>query len=609
MFNAHRRPLVDVPVDPTPPGRDYYVATGGSGDGLTSGAPMSLATFISATLNPDDQIFFNRGDEFNLDEYEIGVPGILVDAYGTGDNPVFTGSQDISGLTWTDEGDGSWSASMAVRPKWIAIGDSMARMSESDWIPITNVVATDVRRVSAATINALPESIVGAVLFFKEYSFRLSYERTVLAYNSTNGNITFSPALTTGTAAVGMPLKLFNQRQFMSLDGDWCWVAGTLYVQSTASPATLNIREVISDYGFYFNASSNSSISNVEMKHYKLNGATFSNLTINRIGIQDSIGFSIVGLGGTGGTAITPVPDLSASGRANDLITEDCTIDSVGYQGMQVFGVNHIIRRNKISNYCMRWTDGGAIHLYANTSWRTENVLMQNNIIFNGIGNDDGIAFGGGDILAGIYCDAGTANCIMDNNFIFDPGDYGIFVNSWTTANTITDNKISGGIIHQVQIRQELTPNVSYTYSVNENCVFTGNILVSKFTPSRDLVLYNDDGTTDFNPFSSIDNNHYAQPYSTNINKRTSNGGSSYTEMTLATWKTYIGSDASSTSYVNHLGGNTPNATHVNDEYNYTNAPVDFNVPAGYEDVYGNAFSNPVSIPAYEGLIQLKETP
>jgi hypothetical protein len=461
-----------------------------------------------------------------------------------------------------------------------------------------------------------------------------------------------------------MPLKLFNQRQFMSLDGDWCWVAGTLYVQSTASPATLNIREVISDYGFYFNASSNSSISNVEMKHYKLrdimsrnadslnisdcffhdgrdaalylhgyvqgtvvnnciiqdygmsaiehgklNGATFSNLTINRIGIQDSIGFSIVGLGGTGGTAITPVPDLSASGRANDLITEDCTIDSVGYQGMQVFGVNHIIRRNKISNYCMRWTDGGAIHLYANTSWRTENVLMQNNIIFNGIGNDDGIAFGGGDILAGIYCDAGTANCIMDNNFIFDPGDYGIFVNSWTTANTITDNKISGGIIHQVQIRQELTPNVSYTYSVNENCVFTGNILVSKFTPSRDLVLYNDDGTTDFNPFSSIDNNHYAQPYSTNINKRTSNGGSSYTEMTLATWKTYIGSDASSTSYVNHLGGNTPNATHVNDEYNYTNAPVDFNVPAGYEDVYGNAFSNPVSIPAYEGLIQLKETP
>jgi hypothetical protein len=296
---------------------------------------------------------------------------------------------------------------------------------------------------------------------------------------------------------------------------------------------------------------------------------------------------------------------------ASDLVIEDNLMHTFGYQGIHIWGPDHTIQRNHIYNYCNRWTDGGGIHLYFQNAWApssTSGMLIQDNIIGIGVGNVDGIASGGGRILAGIYEDAGTNGNTFDNNFIYDPGDYGIFVNVHTTNTTITDNQISGGTIAGISVREDLTPHAAFPWTTNTNCVLTGNTIVTKFTPSRCLSLYNDNGTTTFNPFSSIDNNHYVNQYTTEVARRTSNG-STFTQMTLSAWKTYIGSDASSTAYMNSLSGNTPTANHVEEELNYSASPVNFNTPAGYEDVEGNAFSNPVSIPAYSGLIYLKSTP
>lgn len=45
-------------------GVDYYVATAGTGNGLSAATPMSEADFLLVTLNDEDRVFFLEGDEF-----------------------------------------------------------------------------------------------------------------------------------------------------------------------------------------------------------------------------------------------------------------------------------------------------------------------------------------------------------------------------------------------------------------------------------------------------------------------------------------------------------------------------------------------------------------
>lgn len=43
---------------------NYYVADGGTGNGLSQFTPMSLADFLLITLQDGDKVYFNAGDSF-----------------------------------------------------------------------------------------------------------------------------------------------------------------------------------------------------------------------------------------------------------------------------------------------------------------------------------------------------------------------------------------------------------------------------------------------------------------------------------------------------------------------------------------------------------------
>lgn len=649
----------------TPPvmSRDWYISTAGTGDGLTSGTPGPLALLNPSLLFSGDRIRFNKGDTFYLGGFSINnLNNIQVLAFGAGANPIILGSSLIS--TWINNGDGYWYSNIgSTAPKWVAEDDTLLRQGESAWIPITSVPSTQVRRVTAATINAMG-SIIGAKIVAKEFSFRASEELTVTAYDSGTGNITFTGPLI--GAAVGMPLKLYGQKQFATDTDDWSYdpVTERLWLKTT-NPVGRNIRVINQDYSFQVSSTSNFVSDGVDYKHffkhgiYVLNssdcsiinceihanrangiraygndttdlevdnveihncglrgvelggvqGYSITNCEIYDIGLQLNIGYPF-DAHKTGGTAITPLTDAALPTiLSNNGVIEHNEIYNVGYQGMQLFGYGNVIRYNTVHDYCLKWADGGGIYMYYHNIFNgsTSSNLVQNNLVYDGnvTGNLEGITSGGVSLVAGIYLDSGVNNNTINSNVIENPGYYGIFCNTHGTQHIITDNIVTGAILKQCQIRQDVNPTSIYPFNNVQNCVMTGNTFACEEEDARCFSLFNANNSSTFNPFTTVNNNHYVHPYGLDINDRTQNNGGAFTDMTLAEWQTYTSSEASSTSRTNYKG--TPDANDVLVEMNATGSPVDFNTPGGYSDYVGAAFSNPVSIPAWYGLIYFQD--
>ena len=100
--------------------KNYYVSQtdGDDGDsGLTPALAWKTITKLEdVTFQPDDSIFFNRGDEWK-ESFEPKGSGtknnkIVITAYGSGEKPIITGRDTISGwsltASWTESSSNVW---------------------------------------------------------------------------------------------------------------------------------------------------------------------------------------------------------------------------------------------------------------------------------------------------------------------------------------------------------------------------------------------------------------------------------------------------------------------------------------------------------------------
>lgn len=658
-----RTDLSDVVIQ-TLSERTYYVSADGTGNG-TEESPFDIAVMKLIRLNPGDTILFKRGDTFNVSNWEIKVDNITIDAYGSGDKPIFYGSKPISGFTHL--GSNIWSK--AVKGvKWVYIDGVSAKNAESGWIPITNAGSAQVRRVSASTINALPESIVGAQMVCKEYSFRLSETVLITAYNSSTGDITYQGPPFAGAAA-GMPIKIINQDQFISSNGDWTYNSGLLKIKSSSEPT--GVRISVSDTAIFVNGAANCSINNIEFRDYAkygvlagfadgleidscvfahmrgnatrsygsstgvdINNNVFTRCALRAVEISGIDGglishndFSYIGedsnlgrpwdnnkTGGTGVTIMTYDKDMPGGAvLPEDIVIEYNTMANMGYCGTLMCGHNHIVRKNVIHDYMTRWSDGGAIYYYyGKQQWNggTTNCLTQNNIVYNGNISIEGITSGALEIAGAVYHDSGISGCKVDKNVFFNMASNGVFCNGRNTSHEFTDNLIVSDYercgIEVSSYNSDTGGQFGHTNT--SNVVLTGNTIVTLDGNKAPYSQRNNYNATTYNPFSSsgaADNNHYVNPYGTRVAARTSND-SDYTYMTLSEWQTYLGGtyEDNSTEWTDFL--DTPAEDDVFVEYNATDSPVEFNVPEGYADSEGNPYTNPVEIPAWSGIVYIK---
>lgn len=416
---------------PIPPqATSFYVSELGTGTGEgTEEDPFTGTQFLNLVdtglpgIPTGAVVYFNRGEVFPY-QYNVDNGGINFAAYGTGDDPVISGSDAEAG-SWTLDSDDVYWVSMASEPKWVFGSDGVElKMSETAWIAITGRPVQTQVSANQTTLQTLDgvEELEGSYILCKEWPFRPCLRRTVTAYNGTT-TLTLDAAPNTDAlgAATGMPFKLLNKRSYITDVGEWSYdaTADRLYVK-TAGGAPTGIRISTRDYGikiasglsnvsctgikfthqflegFYSEANHNVSVTYCKFEDLRTNGAsftgdgtdiTFSNNTLTRIsnngvhigaidgGIINSNTFSEMGT--QDGVSIPYYSYFKSVGCGihtrwdstgtiwvpQNLQMNYNTFENMGYIPLVFTGINCTAQFNFIDTYCLRWTDGGGIYV------------------------------------------------------------------------------------------------------------------------------------------------------------------------------------------------------------------------------------------------------
>lgn len=481
-----------------------------------SGSSMTMAEFeaLYPSIPSGATVLFNRGDTFDF-SLTVDKP-TKFDAYGSGAMPVIRGAITISGQTWTNESGNLWYTTMAQEPKGVTIDGARTRQAQSGWVVITNKTSRTVFRGSTAVLNPLntTESLIGASIFAKEFSFRPTFKRTVTNYNSGTGDITIDSEFQDNDyPEVQMPFKLFNHKGFATAQGDWAYYSATnrLYVYSTVNPNTLNIAAIVEDYGFNISSGvDNVEIRNLDIKSYALESiysTSNDNLVISGCVIRESMLNGISVRGNSDNILITgntihhcAVNGIQVGAITNGLITLNTIyhigygddvlsipyyadlfrsvgnaihsrwdepvnpsvmsnttfsyndIDNVGYCGITFVGTNNTFEYNNITGFCREWSDGGGIYC-SNRPFGTGYATDHNTIDHNIIQDGYGSVEGIG----------GTPAAYAE----------GIYVDNGSSFITITNNHIKNMIDCGILINFD-TNSSTVTDNVVTDCDLAG---------------------------------------------------------------------------------------------------------------------------------------
>lgn len=640
-----RRILTAIISGESTVGINYYVSNSGSSenDGLSPENAVDPDSIGSLDTSNPCTINFNRGETFHV-SLVINNQDIKFSAYGTGNDPIFDGSIDISVYPWTDEGGGIWSTPMENFPYSIIMHGECAKLSESPWIQIVSTPNAANFEVDPGDIPYA--SIVGAKLIHKFYNWSVEKTFDVGAYTPGTGYINVGSGVP--TSATNRGLQLFGLQEFFSGNNEWAWESGVLYVKAASTPAGMDIRQVVFNVGLTIqDGSHNCTVENIEFKHYHLagiyrldaNSCVFRNLTIHDMrgsGIRCikypltcyaynneiyncSDGITDFGTltphyylntlydHGTQANYSWNIDDgympldnpITAIGNgifylnmnqynlpAHDGLFHDNTIYNCAYLGIRFNGVDFKIYNNIIHDTMLRYSDGGCIFSHGNTfsgdpRVDVEGALVYNNILYDTLGSKEGLFESGDPVASGIQIDGVQDTYFAYDNVIYNCQD-GIRSNPNTEQSSLTNNLIVG-CKYGIIFRN----TVSTTHQ-NFGNISTGNIIAVRALSSY---CYGTEYSSTYNPFNTggeSDNNYYINPYSDKVFHRDLASERTFTDL-----QTQYSEDANSVAVVNYLTY-TDEATALTEVLLYTNetdSAINQLIPSGYEDIDGNDIS------------------
>lgn len=586
---------------------NYYVADGGTGNGLSQFTPMSIDDFLLITLADGDKVYFNRGDTFYTGEYDITASSVVMGAYGTGARPIISGAEtDISGLTWTPLGGNVYSTPMVTEPLWVGVAGVAALNAETfPRIQILSRPSTTQITVSHSDVSGY-SNIVGSYLTLKENYFKMSQRVTVTAYNGA-GVITIDQAIAVGTVGVpNIDLTLQNDIEYFSASTNpqWVWRSGTLYVKTTANPSTLDIRTWDFEYGFKDQA--NTTFENLELRNYftaaiwsddgasKLNtlnihdikdagvifqqavtGAQVINSTIARC---DNVGIFMRPLTNAliYGNTLTDIgmgynfpfqtwfnPSGAGSFGSFTQTNGAAIVQNIDREDDTIIGSGNIIERNIITNTAYSGINLGVV---TDDIVRYNYVEDVNNRLEDGGAiytfhyraynyasstpeiHNNHVKTGNGTISQGIYIDNRTVNANIHHNTV-EGFTWGILINLDTVNSTVEDNNL---INNTYAVVFRAGDNGTLLHPDNINNQFNRNV-IGMYRNQKALYfdVRNDDPSYfSWNPFSGTggaDNNTYIKNGGTTTTKnQIADSDGAGNNLDLAGLQTAYGEDAAS---------------------------------------------------------------
>lgn len=573
----------------------YYVSPTGNdaSAGTSTTAPWRTIDRVNQLgngLNPGDQVLFQRGGVYRgkLTISDSGVSGnpMVVGAYGTGADPVITGSVAVTG--WTVYSGNIWQATVSQDVKYVYFNgalQNLARFPNTGWLRTDNAASTST--VDAALTQG-SGYFTGATMVLRTTNWSYDTAR-VTAHTGTTLTHT-STGNTMGAQQWGYFLR--NKLSLLDAAGEWFYdqASDKLYIwcPSNANPNSNLVEAAVLDNGIYMGWQRNNwRIQNIQFRHHtdaslRMSGTynvevancSFSDTyqTIRSTGSQQN--FHHLTITRTYGTAvmlldnnstftnstITDVALQPGLGESNwgyfgirstgtGMVFSDNVVSNVGYIGM-VIEQNALIERNVVTQPLAILNDGGGIAID-----NADGLIMRNNLVMNMVGNTESVApehtsfF---PICHGIYFgNISIKNTLIEKNTVANCASSGIHVDHTmvSTGNQIKDNVLyNNGVQLSISDYSNYNgPGATAPYHVPAfNTVYSGNTmycLTKDQLCMSQLHVYNANSWVDYGAFS---NNYYYNPFNELSIEQFNTSGGVRKFYTLERWQTERAEDATS---------------------------------------------------------------
>nr|MDQ3003266.1 right-handed parallel beta-helix repeat-containing protein [Fibrobacterota bacterium] len=509
----------------------YYLSEATGDDARTAAQAQSQSTpwkspakIQGLSLGAGDQVLFESGGTYRgtlilgqgaAVAGAVGDP-VTIGAYGTGNAPILSGTQSVTG-TWTRYQGNIWSIAVTGSVEQLFLDGhtlTLARHPNRGTVPITDVVSTNV--FTSAALTGL--NITGATVFARSQHWTWNMN-VISQFNSGSGQITFS-----GTPIypirVGWGAWLNNHLSLLDSPGEWFWdsQSGRLYVwlptsgdpngrslevSQTGSGLTLNnVRQtVIQDLTLWAQGGDgvSGSGSDLILRRLRVENSLGAGIRLSgpRIAVEQSevIGPNVYGMVISGdrnrieGNTVKRVAEMArltrtglggecCSGRGLNVSGADVTVrgnvlDSIGYLGIGFDGQRTLIENNFVRRFCMTTDDGAAVY-----TWSSDYALpgaagsvIRSNLILDAIGAPDGIP-DSSTFALGIYLDDRTHHIVIENNTVSGT-DIGIFLHN-TRDDTVRNNLSYGNRMGQLITRRDdiVGANDMYGSVVRDNILY-----------------------------------------------------------------------------------------------------------------------------------------
>ena len=541
-------------------------------------------------LLPGDSVLFARGETFSgtINVTKSGSTGlpIVFSAYGTGDLPVITGMERLSG--WVAKGNSIWESTCKD------CGDTVNELTLNDQPEALG------RYPNANAPNKgylMYESHMGNTQI-SDSSFQSSTDWTgaeiVIRSNNwiidrskitgqTGGQFNFSPSITyEPTNYFGYFIQ--NHIGTLDLEGEWCYTSSNKIIDifhGNSTPlvnievSVLNNLVTIYDNShlvfedirfkganeniFVLSNSQFITINQCELVFgcvNSINGTNTKNLTItnsrilnsnnNAIYLQGSCTNSIIKNNILNNTGMNPGMGQSGdgnyfairiTGNKNDI--EQNSIDSTGYMPIYFQGDSTIIKNNFINYFTLVKDDGGGIYTWngSGNNSPTGSKIMQN-IVLNGNGAPEGTNLNTGS-SHGIYLDDNTDNVEVSSNTIANSSEGGIYLHN--TKDIICKDNTLYNNTNQLEM--------SHNDATCKDCSMQNNIVIKNiFFAKKPTQLISNlySYTNDISSFGVLDSNYYCRPLDFNNVIYTSNSHEGQNAYDLQEWQKGFHQDANS---------------------------------------------------------------
>lgn len=621
----------------------YYVSITGSdsNSGLTEVIPWKTINKVNSFggFNPGDSILFKRGDTFygTLRVSQSGSTGnpIVFGAYGFGDKPVITGFTTVS--TWTDLGFNVWQSSSAVSTlsscNVVVIDGAntpMGRTPNTGWYTYQSSTSTS---LNSASLNAATTNWTGAQAVIKTERYIID-KRTI---TSASGS-TINYSATSGFSQhPNWGFFVQNDTRTLDQQNEWYYNGSDkkISVYSTSAPTDVKVatrdtlvyivnKSYITFDGidftgangqvFYLGNTSHLTIKNCSfdfnyngIKGYQL-GGTSSNVLIdscdfdhtnnNAIDLTSEFAGAIITNNTIRNTAL--FEGLAASGQsrwginitgANYLIQYN-TVKNVGYVGIGFNGSNVLVKNNIVDSFCIITDDGGGIY----TGNVQTGVVISDNIVTNGIGNDEGTNGTNNGKAYGIYCDDNSSGMSILNNSISNIIDAAIFLHQAkdiiVRGNTTFNSRV--GLFINADDNTKHTTGIDVKHNT-----FVASTTGTMYTPQDQYALWAASYFSDLPSFGTIDSNYYARPIDDNLTIVGTKYGVSDIKYSLGTWRAAFGYDL----HTNKSPTSVSNQSQLTFYSNPNNYDSTLSLGSStYVDMANTAYTGDVVLPAYSSL-------